>query len=226
MLVIKQAVGKNAPNHKDDVLSIQKRLNEIDKGCVVSNGVFSSTTLEAIMEIQKHFMLRPDGVISPAGKTLAFMDKWKKKPVDAGVDLRGNLQKAWDLVSPLLPTGSVCKSGYRSAEDQRRILRNFYTMTYRSAIIQKYGQEAYDEVGKDLLKNETQVLEMVRGVGQAISTPGKSPHQKGKAIDVGGPSTIDKEQVRIIKLVAAANPTLLTGTVLLERNGCVHFEIR
>jgi hypothetical protein len=32
--------------------------------------------------------------------------------------------------------------------------------------------------------------------------------------------------VRIIRMAAKANPTLFSGNVLKERNGCVHFEIR
>jgi len=74
--------------------------------------------------------------------------------------------------------------------------------------------------------HESEAVAMVQGVGQAIAAPGNSQHQRGKAIDVGGPSSIDKEQVRIIKVIAQANPTLLSGKVLKERNGCVHFEIR
>jgi hypothetical protein len=66
----------------------------------------------------------------------------------------------------------------------------------------------------------------VRGVGQAIAKPGTSAHQKGKAIDIGGPSNIDNEQVRIVRIVAKANPHILSGFVLKERNGCVHFEIK
>lgn len=67
---------------------------------------------------------------------------------------------------------------------------------------------------------------MVRGVGQAIAAPGKSMHQQGKAVDIGGPSTIDQKQVEIIAMVARAHATLFSGKILRERNGCVHFEIR
>ena len=75
----------------------------------------------------------------------------------------------------------------------------------------------------DLLANEAKVLTMVRGVGQYIAAPGKSAHQLGKAIDVGGPS--DNKQVEIIRLVWRAHPRLFSGRVLKEKNGCVHFEI-
>lgn len=184
-----------------------------------------SDTLQAIYSVQNHFMAVPDGIISPGGMTDTFIRNWEVKPVNAGVDLRDRLQEAWDLVNPLLPAGSSCTSGYRSAEKQRQLLHNFFLNTYRLAIITQYGQAAYDAAAANLIANEDKVLEMVRGVGQAIAKPGTSAHQKGKAIDIGGPSTIDDEQVRIVRLVAKANPQLLSGKVLKERNGCVHYEI-
>ncbi len=67
---------------------------------------------------------------------------------------------------------------------------------------------------------------MVRAIGQAIAAPGRSMHQKGKAFDIGGPSSIDMEQVRVAKMVAGANPDIFSGKVLHERNGCVHVEIK
>ena len=128
-------------------------------------------------------------------------------------------------MDPLLPEGSYCSSGYRSAEDQRRILHNFFLNTFKIQIIGKYGQQAYGSARSNLAANESKILEMVHGVGQAIAAPGSSMHQKGKAIDIGGPSTIDNKQVEVVQLVAKAHPDLLSGKVLKERNGCVHFEI-
>lgn len=185
-----------------------------------------SATLEAIYSVQNHFMLVPDGIISPGGMTETFIRNWSVKPVNSGVDLQGKLQDAWDLVNPLLPDGSKCTSGYRSADKQRQLLHDFFKNKYKAAIIAKHGQAAYDAAAANLIVNEDKVLEMVRGAGQAISRPGTSAHQKGKAIDIGGPDAIDNEQVRIVKLVAKANPHILSGFVLKEANGCVHFELK
>jgi hypothetical protein len=134
---------------------------------------------------------------------------------------------AWDLLSPLLPDGSYCTSGYRSADDQRRVLHQLYRgRKLKPAIIKRYGQAKYDAVNRDLVKNEKQVLEMVRATGQKIATPGRSRHQFKKAIDVGGRGEVlDRRQVAAIKMVARANPDLFSGLVLKERNGCVHFEL-
>jgi len=221
-----QAVGKNCPNLRDDVMAVHDRLMAIAKiPCYECTGEMDDTLMGGILSVQRHFMRDPDGVISANGRTEAFLVAWRDKPINSGVQLPGRLSEAWSLVSPLLPQGSACTSGYRSPEDQRRILRNFFTQQYRAPIIKQYGQSAYDAVCIDLLKNEQKALDMVRGVGQKIAAPGKSRHQQAKAVDIGGPSQIDKQQVEVVKLVAKAHPNLFSGTILMERNGCVHFEI-
>lgn len=227
MLILTKPVGKGCPNTEKDVKALHQCLMMIGKiPCSVSNGVMNDTIMKGIMDVQSHFMLKPDGVISVNRTTHNFLKTWKVKPISQGVSLTGRLKDAWDLVNPLLPKESYCSSGFRSADDQRRILHNFFLTTYKSQIIAKYTQQEYDKVKTDLVKNEADVLKMVRGVGQAIATPGRSAHQLGKAIDVGGPPSIDDTQVNVIKMVAKANPTILSGKILKERNGCVHFEIR
>lgn len=226
MITLHQAIGKNSPNWLEDVRQIHKRLMEIGKiPSYEFTGKMDDTIQNGIIEVQKHFMRNPDGVINVGGRTLEFINNWKIKPIDTQVKFIGRLKEAWVLVNPLLPDESYCASGYRSAADQRRILHDFFQNKYRDKIINKYGQKVYDQIKRDLLKNENKVLEMVRGVGQQIAAPGSSKHQIGKAIDIGGPSNIDKKQVDIVKLVAKAHPDLFSGKVLLERNGCVHFEI-
>jgi hypothetical protein len=205
---------------------VQARLNDVQGICSAITGRCDDGTVGAISGFQRLFLSRPDGLINIQGNTLTFLNRWSIKPVGKGVDLRGNLRRAWDLVNPILPEGSYCASGYRSPEDQRRILHKFFSDTYKNQIIKKYGAAEWASVWKDRFQKESRVLEMVRGVGQAIAAPGRSMHQQGKAIDVGGPDSIDAEQVRVVRMVAHANPTLFSGMVLKERNGCVHFEIR
>ncbi len=242
-LQIKQSVGEGCTNNPDDVKAVKQRMVligimpcgvEIDIRGVYASflndlrmkmNIIDEETLKCIKKVQRHFMIKPDGKILVGGQTHKFLNTWKKKSINKGVDLSvGRLQEAWNWVSPLLPEGSFCNSGYRSEEKQRQLLHDFYKITYKENIISKYGQNEYDRVNKDILANEQDVLKMVRGVGQKIAAPGKSPHQKGKAIDIGGP--YDKKQSEIVKLVAAAHPDLFNGTVLIERNGCVHFEIK
>jgi hypothetical protein len=226
MLSLLQAVGKGCPNRSEDVKALHKRLMEIGIiPCYLSKGDMDDILMKGIIDVQKHFMRKPDGIISVNRTTHKFLASWSIKKVSPNVQLPGNLKTAWDLVNPLLPSGSYCTSGFRSADHQRRILHRFFKTKYKTLIVGKYGQKAYDDALVDLIKNEDDVLKMVRGVGQAIAKPGRSAHQRGKAIDVGGPSIIDNQQVKVIKMVARANPQLLSGKVLKERNGCVHFEI-
>lgn len=218
------AVGKGCPNRPEDVRAIAQTLTNIGKlPKTRATGLPDEAFVQAIVNLQRIWSPVPDGVISAHGVTHKFLEDWKIKTIATGVQLPGRLKDAWDLVNPLLPEGSRCESGYRTADHQRRILHDFFLGKYRIAIISKYGSSAYEAVKSDLLGNEAKVLSMVKGVGQAIAAPGRSPHQRGKAIDVGGAS--DARQVQVIKMVARANPGLLSGMVLRERNGCVHFEI-
>lgn len=227
MLVLIQPVGERCPNRPEDIKALHKCLMSIGKiPCYVCNGSMDDTIMKGIIDVQRHFMRRPDGVISVNRTTHNFLKTWSKKHVNTTVQLLGKLKPAWDQVDPLLPRGSYCTSGYRSAAHQRRILHRFYLRKFKTEIIRKFGDTKYQSVKTDLIRNEDDVLKMVRGVGQAIARPGKSAHQRGKAIDVGGPSNIDNKQVQVIKMVAKAHPELFSGKVLKERNGCVHFEIR
>lgn len=224
--VIGSSVGRRGLNWPRDVQAVQERLNAIGKPCGAVDGVCGARTVAAIEAVQRHFMRRPDGLISPGGPTFQFLASWQDKPVDAGVDLRGNLRRAWDTLGPLLPKGSHCTSGYRSAEEQRRILHKMFAQTYKAQLVAKYGRKTYDRVWEARETSEDEMLAMVRAMGQAIAKPGQSPHQRGKAFDIGGPAAIDAQQVRVARLVAAAHPELFNGKVLKERNGCVHVEIR
>jgi hypothetical protein len=224
MITLLTPVGKGCPNLPQDVKAIHKALMDAAKiPCYPCNGIIDDHIQKGILSVQQHFMQSPDGVIDVNGTTHKYLNTWKEKPVGAGVVFIGRLKEAWQLVNPLLPDGSYCSSAYRTADDQRRILHKFYREKYKNDIIAKYGKAKYDSVAADLLKNESQVLDMVRGVGQHIAAPGRSMHQQGKAIDIGGPN--DSLQVKIVQVVAKANPTLLSGKVIKERNGCVHFEI-
>jgi len=226
-LLLVQAVGKNCANRSEDVKAVQLALARIGKlDHSACNGTVDDRLVRAIESLQRHFLQRPDGVIAVQGQTHRVLAAWREKPIAPGVQLSGRLKDAWQLVSPLLPEGSSCVSGYRSADQQRAILHRFFQKTYKQDIIAKYGQAAFETAEKDLTLHEARVLEMVKGVGQAISAPGKSKHQQGKAIDVGGPSQLDDKQVEVIKRVAHAHPELFSGFVIKERNGCVHFEIR
>lgn len=227
ILRLDRAVGRKCPNTSGDIRSVATALMSIEKlpRSYQINGEYDQAIDDAIVSTQHHWMLQPDAVISPGGRTQTYIQAWSIKPIDAGVQLPGDLRTAWDLVNPLLPMGSSCVSGLRSADDQRRILHDFFLRKYKSEIIAEIGQTEYAELSKDLLANEARVLELVQGTGQDIAAPGSSKHQLGKAADISGPNP--GRRAEITRMVARANPQIfLANRVRLETNGCVHFEIR
>ena len=181
-------------------------------------------TLEWIVQFQSLFMRAPDGLVVPGGATAKFLAGWSVSAIEPGVVWQGRLKEAWLRVSPLLPPQSRCTSAYRSADDQKRIIDRMFLTTYASELERELGAR-YAAV--TALTGDVRYASMVtelRAIGQAVAMPGRSPHQRGKAFDIGGPS--DAEQVRVCRMVIAANATLFSGRVLRERNGCVHVEIR
>jgi len=246
-LFLSAGIGVGAPNKPEDVKALQGRLQYVrDQSKVnrvplrrpdyaglggrgevsrVPNGSCDEITVGWIKEFQSIFMKMPDGVISPGGTTNKFLSSWGIRPVNSGVNWIGQLETAWLLVSPLLPDGSKCTSAYRSIDDQKRIIDNMFQNTYAAELKGKLGAR-YDTILASTgdARYRSMVTEL-RAVGQAVAMPGSSPHQFGKAIDIGGPSTIDNEQVRIAKMVGTANNALFSGKILKERNGCVHVEI-
>lgn len=161
-LKIRKAVGKGCPNEPDDVKAVHKRLMEVGViPCYANHGELDARTYKGILDVQSRFMKRPDGVISAGKTTNRFLSNWKEKPVSPKARLPGRLKLAWDLLSPLLPDGSYCTSGYRSADDQRRVLHQLYRgRKLKPKIIKLYGQAKYDAVAANLVKNEMQVLAM------------------------------------------------------------------
>jgi hypothetical protein len=155
VLSIIRAVGLKAPSDKNDVTFIQRRLIEIKKlKKPAPTGSMDDATLEAIWDFQDHFMLTPDGVISPNGPSVRFLNSWSEKTIGHGVNLSvGKLREAWNLVNPLLPSHSYCSSGFRSADEQRRLLQGRFK-TFKNEIVAKYGAQKYDASAQDLLKNE------------------------------------------------------------------------
>jgi hypothetical protein len=193
-------------------------------GPVEPANALDDVTLEWIIQFQSLFMRAPNGLVVPGGTTAKFLAAWSVSAIDPGVVWQGRLKEAWLRVSPLLPPQSRCTSAYRSADDQKRIIDRMFLTTYaaelRLRLAARYA--AITALAGDV-RYASMVTEL-RAIGQAVAMPGRSPHQRGKAFDIGGPS--DAEQVRVCRMVIAANATLYSGRVLRERNGCVHDEIR
>lgn len=241
------SVGVGGVNRAEDVKAVQARLQYVreqskfndvplrrfaypgigGRGEIsrMPNGVCDEITIGWIKEFQSHYLKAPDGLISPGGTTNKFLSNWALKDIQSDVKWSGQILKtAWLTLSPLLPEGSVCKSAYRTAEDQKAIIDAFWTGRYATELKQKLGSR-YDEISA--LTGDARYRAMVpqlKAIGQAVAMPGTSRHQFGKAIDIGGPP--DAEQIRVVTLVGKAQSTLFNlSQLLLERNGCVHVEI-
>ena len=181
------------------------------------------TTLEWIRQFQSLFLRLPDGVIQPGGVTAKLLSSWSISPIDTGVQWQGVLKTAWLMVSPLLPAQSRCTSAYRSAEEQKQIIDRMFLATYVLELKVKLGARYTAIVAMTGDARYAAMVSELRGIGQQVALPGRSPHQKGKAFDIGGPN--DAEQVKICTMVAHANASLFSGRILKERNGCVHVEV-
>ena len=112
-MTLHRAVGVNCPNLKTDVVLLQKRLIQIKKSRQASpSGELDEETFIAITSVQRHFMRCPDGIVSPEGWTLKYLNRWSPKKVAATANIgNARLRQAWCLVSPLLPIGSYYSSG-------------------------------------------------------------------------------------------------------------------
>ncbi len=236
------SVGRGGRNNPMDVKAVHQKLMKIGKiPCYSCSGFIDNTLVKAIEDIQRHFMVNPDGIIlaDMSSYTLGFLDNWEYKTIKPGVNFGeySKLKQAWDLVDPLLPKGSWCESAYRSAEKQRKILQDYFLLTYRQKIIDFFGNDAFLKVEKNMpavgkktlssdeFDNETEMLKMVKEF-QEISRPGESAHQSGCAIDIQGEKSQADVRFRVVSLVAHAHQDLFDiSKIIKEKNGCVHFEV-
>src|ERR1044072_9711862 len=106
ILLFSQSVGPYCPNLPQDVKAVHQRLMDIGKiPCYSCSGVFDDTLLKGIKEVQRHFMLRPDGVISIGGRMYKALTNWMIKPISPGAQLPGHLHGGWRWGNPFLSGG-------------------------------------------------------------------------------------------------------------------------
>jgi hypothetical protein len=138
------------------------------------------------------------------------------------------LMAVWARVSPYLVGDAYMSSGYRSEADQVRVIENFYTKPqdqggYREALIANHGEADWSTyVG---LTDDASVeikRQRVKALGQDVAAPGTSPHQSGRAIDIGGSQ--EAEQILALLRFAIEVDATLVSSLLYEKNTCVHIE--
>ena len=237
---------------KDLGYPVNNVTGKIDSDTIKSIRMFQATLIDVDHLVKKHKEVHlPDGLIDkgkatekslfdhgakkyspPAKGKVKPVDK---KPLDKKNAATGSLIETWKIIlgrwetiSPYLPDGSTMTSGYRTADDQREILQLWFNHTYKEEIIEKYSQKEWDKYkamqGVDDAKADRAMVDMViEATGQLIALPGNSPHQHGKAIDIGGPA--DAEQVKALLWCHAEFAEMKIVTKILpERNKCIHFE--
>ncbi len=143
------------------------------------------------------------------------------------------IENVWKEVGPYLPDGSELASGYRDSAAQRVQLHKKY-ISFEDDIVSTYDRDTWEknvakmneklpesELDKFDIELHTQICK-VKG-NREVALPGKSLHQHGRAIDVGG--TSDRlERIRALGfyLIKFEN-TAFVSAVNNETN-CVHFE--
>ena len=130
----------------------------------------------------------------------------------------------WQAVSPYLPGGDTyMSSGLRTTQNQIDIIEDFYTGKYKAQIVAAHGQDEWAKyVGQMDAASVDVKRSRVKACGQDVARPGTSPHEFGRAIDVGGKD--DAGQIHALLRVHIEVDASLVAYLLYEKNGCVHFE--
>lgn len=69
------SVGRDAPNRSEDVVIVQRLLNQRGFPCGNPDGVCGSRTRDAIVSFQRGFMHKPDGRVDPDGSSIKRLNK-------------------------------------------------------------------------------------------------------------------------------------------------------
>ena len=143
------------------------------------------------------------------------------------------IENVWKEVGPYLPIGSELSSGYRDSAAQRLQLHKKYR-AFKDQIILKYNKETWAKndikIDEKLSDSEQEKLdvELHTQICEAVShkevaLPGKSLHQKGRAIDVGGNADRLKRIRTLGFYMVNFEKTEFVSAINNETN-CVHFE--
>jgi peptidoglycan hydrolase-like protein with peptidoglycan-binding domain len=83
------SVGKGGDNRRADVIAVQNRLrfSALDTGAI--DGAFGPITAAAILEFQRYFLAKPDGLIEVGKKTARELFSGKTEVTEAKLDATG-----------------------------------------------------------------------------------------------------------------------------------------
>ena len=150
--------------------------------------------------------------MKPSADVFPVQGYTKKHPrIWAKVVLTHAIEDAFLVLLPYLPQGTVMTSGYRSDEDQKRVINDYYT--------QHKGNPLVTDVEKRRLwlQNEE---------GLIIAQVGKSPHRTGLAFDLSG-GKLDDIKAAVSRCVSEQGSRFpLLKTIVERKQNCLHINLK
>ena len=156
----------------------------------------------------------PGGLSVQKTLTPISLDQRQSAGISKNVKLNTLTHDAWRMLEPFLPSGAKMTSGFRTSEDQKRIIYNLWF---------KAGLNERDQGFGDYMLAMPSKL---RELGYSVSSPvTESPytHLKGNSFDISG-ANLDEISRSVAKASNSGLPIKLIP-VIEEINNCVHVNI-
>lgn len=159
--------------------------------------------------------------IPQAGNTIQMQKETKRMMgMRPGCKVNDLILAGWRSLQPFLPRGSVMTSGFRTPEDQKRIINNYWKRATGRPIPEhlRHDDRVWRQASRILTKQ----------YGYIVGPPWtKNPyaHLKGTAFDVSGPDL--HGIVEAVRMVSGDNriPVKFRKPLLENKNRCVHIGI-
>lgn len=240
------SVGRGGANNADEVGRVQQRLAEIGVSPGAVDRKVGPRTIGAIESAQRALgMKQADGLVEPGKRTerglfgtegalLGVVEvkaddeasttsadtstrervvptkpiKGTPLPVKAGVTMTSYLTQMSAVIQPYVPRGTRVSSGVRSTEKQRQILRGLWAKHRGPASIT-------DEVAQ---------CRWLSARGVKVAPPGRSNHEKGRAIDLSG-AALGAIDAAVHRAKAEHPDAGIVKTLIETKQNCVHVDL-
>jgi len=134
MATIRYSVGRNGVNHSDDVKIIQQLLQKNGASSLKVDGIYGISTYKAIIQFQKRFYNRPDGLVTPDQKTFEKLNAIEhsstlpKSQNNKKYNVSNSFEKAVGMVAP------VTTLPWQIAKNRGSIMEQFQQLLYPEVI--------------------------------------------------------------------------------------------
>lgn len=189
-------------NYLDPVL-VKKHQNKISKRAGLLSDIYDSG-IDWVKE-----------KLSPEEKesidNIEYSNSWRPRNIAPSVNLNQYILNSWMTLQPFLPKSAIMTSGVRTEDDQENIINAAWNKLGAEA---KYPNSSPEQKAKILTQQYNYI----------VSSPGKSPHQKGLAFDISGANLQKiKEAVEYVNGEAQLGVTL--KPLVEHGNNAVHVDI-